>query len=299
MTFLEQLQESAGLLNNKIKDTDTTQIKSLFGNYNPNLASDYVTTPFGQPIAQNRFLGNEFQVPNLSQQTYTPGAFAPGAGFNFGNMGTYTPGAFNQYGNIPMTGNIPSNVSTTTMQERGGGGRDRMGPGVSTEVIGGRAFRFNEDGTVTQLDPNSLDAKLATTVNSLLGYTPMNVAKGLLGIGDDPNDIYERIENTYGTQTALDFSRLNAEAINKEMTTDADERRAEIAKEFAKTASQEQLDRLAMTDAQRGITSAKSDPSKSRQGTEAGRAESRAGTNKARDDASRSTGIGRGFMGGR
>ena len=81
--------------------------------------------------------------------------------------------------------------------------------------------------------------------------------------------------------------------------TDADERRAEIAKEFAKTASQEQLDRLAMTDAQRGITSAKSDPSKSRQGTEAGRAESRAGTNKARDDASRSTGIGRGFMGGR
>ena len=293
MTFLEQLQESAGLLNNQIKNTN------LFGNYNPNLASDYVTTPFGQPIAQNRFLGNEFQVPNLSQQTYTPGAFAPGAGFNFGNMGTYTPGAFNQYGNIPMTGNIPSNVSTTTMQERGGGGRDRMGPGVSTEVIGGRAFRFNEDGTVTQLDPNSLDAKLATTVNSLLGYTPMNVAKGLLGIGDDPNDIYERIENTYGTQTALDFSRLNAEAINKAMTANADERRAEIAKEFAKTASQEQLDRIAMTDAQRGITSAKSDPSKSRQGTEAGRAESRAGTNKARDDASRSTGIGRGFMGGR
>ena len=261
MTFLEQLQESAGLLNNQIKNTN------LFGNYNPNLASDYVTTPFGQPIAQNRFLGNEFQVPNLSQQTYTPGAFAPGAGFNFGNMGTYTPGAFNQYGNIPMTGNIPSNVSTTTMQERGGGGRDRMGPGVSTEVIGGRAFRFNPDGTVTQLDPNSLDAKLATTVNSLLGYTPMNVAKGLLGIGDDPNDIYERIENTYGTQTALDFSRLNAEAINKAMTANADERRAEIAKEFAKTASQEQLDRIAMTDAQRGITSAKSDPSKSRQGT--------------------------------
>nr|BAR17857.1 hypothetical protein [uncultured Mediterranean phage uvMED] len=293
MTFLEQLQESAGLLNNQIKNTN------LFGNYNPNLASDYVTTPFGQPIAQNRFLGNEFQVPNLSQQTYTPVAFAPGAGFNFGNMGTYTPGAFNQYGNIPMTGNIPSNVSTSTMQERGGGGRDRMGPGVSTEVIGGRAFRFNPDGTVTQLDPNSLDAKLATTVNSLLGYTPMNVAKGLLGIGDDPNDIYERIENTYGTQTALDFSRLNAEAINKAMTANADERRAEIAKEFAKTASQEQLDRIAMTDAQRGITSAKSDPSKSRQGTEAGRAESRAGTNKARDDASRSTGIGRGFMGGR
>ena len=122
MTFLEQLQESAGLLNNKIKDTDTTQIKSLFGNYNPNLASDYVATPFGQPIAQNRFLGNEFQMPNLSGQTYTPGAMAPGAGFNFGNMGTFTPGAFNQYGNIPVTGNIPSNIATTTIQDRGNNG---------------------------------------------------------------------------------------------------------------------------------------------------------------------------------
>ena len=73
MTFLEQLQQSAGLLNNQIQNTN------LFGNYNPALASDYVTTPFGQPIAQNRFVGNQFQMPNLSGQTYMPGALAPGA----------------------------------------------------------------------------------------------------------------------------------------------------------------------------------------------------------------------------
>ena len=62
--FLKQLQESAGLLNNKIKDTDTTQIRNLFGNYNPTSASDYVIGPMGG-IAQNRFEGNQFQMPNL------------------------------------------------------------------------------------------------------------------------------------------------------------------------------------------------------------------------------------------
>ena len=100
MTFLEQLQESAGLLNNKIKDTDTTQIKSLFGNYNPNLASDYVATPFGQPIAQNRFLGNQFQMPNLSGQTYTPGAMAPGAGYSSKEAKTVVEQGIEDYAKI-------------------------------------------------------------------------------------------------------------------------------------------------------------------------------------------------------
>ena len=283
MTFLEQLQESAGLLNNKIKDTDTTQIKSLFGNYNPNLASDYVATPFGQPIAQNRFLGNQFQMPNLSGQTYTPGAMAPGAGFNFGNMGSFTPGAFNQYGNIPVTGNIPSNVSTTTMQAReGGGGGQPDNQRYSYETLNGRTFKI--DSLTGEVEEANMPFGTASLLGTLFNAIP--------GVED-----YRLANMTPEDRQALQMA--NAKAINKEMTTNADERRAEIAKEFAKTASQEQLDRLAMTDAQRGITSAKSDPSKSRQGTEAGRAESRAGTNKARDDASRSTGVGRGFMGGR
>ena len=40
MTFLEQLQESAGLLGNQIQNVNP------FGNYNPTLASDFVNTPF-------------------------------------------------------------------------------------------------------------------------------------------------------------------------------------------------------------------------------------------------------------
>jgi hypothetical protein len=114
--FLKQLQESAGLLNNKIKDTDTTQIKNLFGNYDPRSAADYTIGPMGG-IAQNRFEGNQFQMPNLFNAQYIPEAFNQGSLLQtptYNNMGTFTPGAFNQYGNIPVTGNIPSNVSTTT-----------------------------------------------------------------------------------------------------------------------------------------------------------------------------------------
>ena len=121
MTFLEQLQQSAGLLSENIANS------SPFGNYTPMQASDFINTPFGQPIAQNRFEGNRFLMPDLSGSTYTPGNFslAPGAGFNFGNMGTFTPGAFNQFYQAPMTS--PAMARTTTSQMRGGGdNRDRF-----------------------------------------------------------------------------------------------------------------------------------------------------------------------------
>jgi hypothetical protein len=116
MTFLEQLQQSAGLLSENIANS------SPFGNYTPMEASDFINTPFGQPIAQNRFEGNQFLMPDLSGSTYTPGNFSlsPGAGFNFGNMGTYNPGAFNQFYQAPMT----SSFMPTTNVRQSGGRRD-------------------------------------------------------------------------------------------------------------------------------------------------------------------------------
>jgi len=200
---LEQLQESAGLLNNKIKDTDTTQIKSLFGNYNPNLASDYVTTPFGQPIAQNRFLGNEFQMPNLSGQTYTPGAMAPGTGFNFGNIGTFTPGtyspgAFNEtYGNMAT---LPSTVSTTTMQDRGGNGPNQQdNQKYSYETFNGKSYRVNNfTGEVEESDlPFSTASLLGGLINKIPGVEdyrfenlPLNTQEQINNlVRNDPNSL--------------------------------------------------------------------------------------------------------------
>ena len=216
MTFLEQLQQSAGLLNNQIQNTN------LFGNYNPALASDYVTTPFGQPIAQNRFVGNQFQMPNLSGQTYMPGALAPGAGFNFGNMGTYTPGGFNQYGNIPMTGNIPSNVATTTIQDRGGEGdvggifggvqgqNDPDNPNNQQD-----SYTKNFDGSITKFDtstqkfsnfmPTDIGLSLPDLffANVLNLPTIPNLVKGLLDGSLGMGDAGDRTTGSEGTGTGL------------------------------------------------------------------------------------------------
>ena len=56
-------------------------------------------------------------------------------------------------------------------------------------------------------------------MDKILGYTPTGLTRGLLGLNDNPNDVYDRIKEQYGEETALTFSRLNAEAINKEMNT--------------------------------------------------------------------------------
>ena len=136
MTFLEQLQQSAGLLSDNIANS------SPFGNYTPMQASDFINTPFGQPIAQNRFEGNQFLMPDLSGSTYTPGNFslAPGAGFNFGNMGTFTPGAFNQFYQAPMTS--PAIARTTTRTGGQGEGRDRLAQMAADRALRDEIARY-------------------------------------------------------------------------------------------------------------------------------------------------------------
>jgi len=300
MTFLEQLQQTAGLLGQQVQNVNP------FGNYSDFRASDFLRTPFGENIAQIRqqydpVSGNQFLFPDLTGSTYTPGNFslAPGAGFNFGNFGSYTPMPFNQ-GNVATTTTQPGLLAGVERAMGGGDGKENLErllgnrPGVSTEVIGGRAFRFNPDGTVTQLDPNSLDAKLATTVNSLLGYTPMNVAKGLLGIGDDPNDIYERIENTYGTQTAQDFMQQNALAINKELQSDEYQKfKADLQAKATTPSGALRDDQVEQLNFQADLQGRKTRETKTDRG----------GLNKAReaskDSAAAATGKSRGFFGGR
>jgi len=158
MTFLEQLQQSAGLLSDNIANS------SPFGNYTPMEASDFINTPFGQPIAQNRFEGNQFLMPDLSGSTYTPGNFslAPGAGFNFGNMGTFTPGAFNQFYQAPMTS--PAMARTTTSQMRGGGENRNRSP-------------MTDNRNISQIEADLENARLR---NALLGL--VNPAFGVLGL---------------------------------------------------------------------------------------------------------------------
>ena len=168
-SFLDQLQQSTQSLNNQIRNV----------------------------VPQNRFVGNQFQMPFN---------FGGGYGYSPSNF-TYTPGAFNQYGNIPMTGNIPSNVATTTIQDRGGEGdvggifggvqgqNDPDNPNNQQD-----SYTRNPDGSITKFDasenqfsnfmPSDINLSLPDLLfaNVLNLPTIPNLVKGLLdgslGMGD-------------------------------------------------------------------------------------------------------------------
>ena len=207
MTFLEQLQQSAGLLSENIANS------SPFGNYTPMQASDFVNTPFGQPIAQNRFVNNQFQMPDLSGSTYTPGNFslAPSAGFNFGNLGTYNPGAFNQFYQAPMTS--PAMARTTTRTGDGRENLERLLRGgsaplgaVGTQFVGDQGFRINADGTVTKLDEDSLDYKFNKFMSGLLSATPGNLIRNAIaGTPQNISDLAQQVGNQFGDEAGANF----------------------------------------------------------------------------------------------
>ena len=245
MTFLEQLQESAGLLNNQISNTDTTQIKNLFGNYNPNAASDYVFGPMGG-IAQNRFDANQFQLPYQPGEFTTFGGQFGSGGFNAPyNPGTYNPGQFNQYGNVPVTGNIPSNVSTTTMNDRGGNGPNQDPFSGRYESFGDQTFSIDENGNPTLVDGTPL-------TSPLLGL--------LSGIGKlIPGEEARRFENLdEATQNEL-FGLLDEET--KKALVDAVD--TNVTRDYTNQGLISQLTpaeqaRLGLTDVERDIVSKKS-----------------------------------------
>ena len=252
MTFLEQLQESAGLLNNQISNTDTTQIKNLFGNYNPNLASDYVATPFGQPIAQNRFLGNQFQMPNLSGQTYTPGAMAPGTGFNLPyNPAPYNPGFFNEYGNVAQTGNIPSNVSTTTtMNDRGGNGPNQDPFSGRFESFGDQTFSIDEDGNIKPVTGTPFTTPLLGLLSGIGKLVPGEEARRFEGLDENTQrQLFGLLDDE--TKNALAGSKYN-------MNVDNNVTRDYLNRDIISQLAPEQQKELLKTDVERDIVNKRS-----------------------------------------
>jgi len=204
----------------------------------------------------------EIVTPEYNRQFRTDATdFNPGGSGIFQNIYDVDEGKIDPRTGRPKDEEVVEDTNTGLISDTGGRGEGRdkdQGSGVHTEVIGGRTFRFDEDGNMTQLDPESLDARFAQFMSRLLGFSAINVAKDLLGLDDDPNDVYSRIKEKYGEETATAFSLENAEAINKEMNTDAAARRAEVEANFRETATQAEKDRLDMTDRERGITTRES-----------------------------------------
>ena len=126
MTFLEQLQQSAGLLSNDIASV---------GFYTPQ------QTDFIDGVARNQFMGNQFLMPGLS---LAPGQQIPVFGGTMGSgLLNYSPGSFtytpqpfqsNYFQNVPMTS--PAIARTTTRTGGQGEGRDR-----AAQMAADRALR--------------------------------------------------------------------------------------------------------------------------------------------------------------
>ena len=163
------------------------------------------------PGYQQNLLANNFQ-PGLITRDFSGGATSMNPS-GVANYLSYTPGVPPQAVNNSTFLPINTMVNAAVRQGGQGGGPmgdGNIGPGVSTEFVGDNAFRINEDGTVTQLNPESMDYKLANFMNTITGFSPMSMVKK--GLGLDPNADYEattalmnRVQNQYGLETAMAF----------------------------------------------------------------------------------------------
>tara|TARA_B100000459_G_C8581305_1_gene203416 strand:- start:474 stop:1343 length:870 start_codon:yes stop_codon:yes gene_type:complete len=279
--FLDLLQDYTVKFNNRVESNP-------FGNYSNFQASDFVNTPFGERIAQPKFDGNQFLMPDLSGSTYTPGNFslAPGAGFNFGNMGTYTPGAFNQFFQAPMTSPAMARPASTTRDRDGRENLERFLRGgsaplgaVGTQFVGDQGFRINADGTVTKLDEDSLDYKFNKFMSGLLSATPGNLIRNAIaGTPQNISDLAQQVGNQFGDEAAANFF-------------------AEAAKNRPSGAlTSEQADAARRRAFQSGTTTG---PTRDRAGNVTDPGGLNRQREKEKDRLSRETGKSRGFFGGR
>ena len=164
--------------------------------------------PPGQPIfgIDPIFGSMPTTTPTLSELA----AFNPIA--NSYALAGFTPGEilampeFSEYAKISDATGVGTGVGTSSLPlQRQGGGRDeQQGPGITTEVIGGKVFRVNEFGEVEQVNPSSFDAKFSKFMNDILSVSPTGMLKGIV----DPRstfDIMKNIQDKYGVETAKDF----------------------------------------------------------------------------------------------
>jgi len=153
------------------------------------------------------------------------------------------------------------------------------------------------------LDPNSLDYKFNNLARGLLSVTPSNLLRQALqgeptiaqrATVNPNNAVYNRIAETYGEETAQEFMKQNAEAINKELQSDeykkmmSDLQAKATTPSGALTPEEALLENLKKQKEGLKTKSTKNDPG---------------GLNKAReaakDRAAAATGKSRGFFGGR
>ena len=199
------LRTQQGLLGNSLQFRNNNQ---TFMENIPTDEQQFIDTPTGR-VAQNRFRmgpdGNPiFGVPG---QLDADGSAGSGAASYDSSIDYGDPG----YAGVLPVDPVTGLVSTQTTQRQGGRGGDRDGPGVSTQFVGNKAYRFNEDGSFEEIDPESLDYKFNKFTKNILSVTPGGIVSGLLG--DDITRTYNAVKNQYDEETANKFA-LETDLIN-------------------------------------------------------------------------------------
>ena len=184
-------------------------------------------------IAQNQFDANQFQLPYQPGEFTTfggqfgSGGFNQNTGFNLPyNPSTYNPGQFNQYGNIPVTGNIPSNVSTTTTSDRGGNGPNQQdNQKYSYETFNGKSYRVNNfTGEVEEADlPFGTASLLGGLINQIPGVAdyrfenlPLNTQEQINNlVANDPNSLRNAQGINNAVKDVFDGVDLNSNLTNE------------------------------------------------------------------------------------
>ena len=223
------------------------EYQNLLSNRGLNRSSiDATTGGEQQQIITNPITGaTEIITPEYNRQFRTDDTdFMPGGSGLFRNiydedLGSIDPitGEVKEVENIIDTGLI----SDSNKQQGGNGSNQENNQRYSYESLNGRTFRVdNVTGEVEEANmPFGYASLLGTFANAIPGV-----------------ENYRLANMTPEQRQTLQMA--NAQAINKEMNTNLNERRAAVEKAFRETATQKQKDRLDMTDKERGITTRES-----------------------------------------
>ena len=176
------------------------------------------------PGYQQNLLANNFQPGLITRDFSGAGTSLDGSGVP--NYLSYTPGvppqAVNNSTFLPINNMVNAAGQRQGGQGRGPMGDGSMGGGVHTEFVGDRAFRFADDGTFTELDPESMDYAFNKMMNGLLDNTPMNTGLKALGLNNrNAIDQYNTIKNRYNEEAALEFdNKINYGAFQRSNATE-------------------------------------------------------------------------------
>jgi len=247
----KQFETFKNLLKKDILNSEFEQARmeyqNILSNRGLNRSSiDATTGGEQQQIVTNPITGaTEIITPEYNRQFRTDDTdFMPGGSGLFKNiydedLGSIDPitGEVKEIENIINTGLI----SDSNKQQGGKGQNQQDNQRYSYETLNGRTFKVdNVTGKIEESDlPFGYASLLGTFANAIPGVQNYRLANMT------PED-----------RQALQMA--NAQAINKEMNTDLNERRAAVEKAFRETATQKQKDRLDMTDKERGITNRES-----------------------------------------